>query len=190
MKKLHILATTCQSAGTSQLTETAQTGQGLHTFCLSEKIFGANPKEEVARLVEYLVENKIRVIIFENCWLPGKASGISYCLLHFSQELYSLGIESFFLCKGDDTHQDLSCELWRAFKPLKYNDMKEPALHIARVGHFVGSEVFDMKTGKVYPRTGGDGGWAQVQYAVREFLAFHERDWPKIVDVVKKELAL
>ena len=190
MKKLKILATTCYSSGTGQLTETAQIGQGLHTFCLHNNIFDTNSEEELAKLKQCLVDGKLRAVIFENCWLPGKIPGISHKQLAFAKELHDLGIESFFLCRGDDQNDNLGCELWRAHKPLKYPDMEKPALHTARVATFMGSEVFDMKTGKVYPRSNGDGGWRQVQHAVREYLAFHERDWPKIVEVVKKELAL
>ncbi len=189
MQKLNILATTCYS-GTSQLTETAQTGQGLYTFCLSSKIFDTNTGEEKTTLREFVLDRNIRAVIFDNCWLPGKVPGISHGQIDFARELYTLEIESFFLCRTSDPHNNLGCELWRAHKPIQYHDMAGPALHLACVGVFMGSEVFDMQTGKVYTTSGGDGGWAQVQHAVREYRAFHERDWPKIVEVVKKELAL
>ena len=189
MEKINILATTCYS-GNSQLTETAQTGQGLYTFCLSNKIFDTNTGEEKTALREFVLDRNIRAVIFDNCWLPGKIPGISHEQIDFARELHVLGVESFFLCRASDSHDNLGCELWRAYKPLKYPDMDQPIPHLTRVGVFMGSEVFDMQTGKVYPRTGGDGGWAQVQHAVREYRAFHERDWPKIVEVVKKELIL
>lgn len=188
--KMKILATTCQASGTGHLTETAQIGQGLHTFCLSNNIFDTNSEEELAKLKKYLVAEKLRAVIFENCWLPGKIPGISHKQFAFAKKLHDLGIESFFLCRGDDPNGNLGCELWRAYKPIKYPDMDEPALHTARIGTFLGSEVFDMKTGKVYSTTGGDSGWDQVQHAVRNYLAFHERNWPKIVETIKKELAL
>jgi hypothetical protein len=190
-KKLKIMATTCLASGTRHLTETAQTGQRLHSFCLSNNVFDTNPEEELIELKKCILKDKIRALILDNCWLPGKIPGISHKQIDFARELHdSHHVETFFLCRSNDGCNNLICELWRANKPLQYSDMVEPALHTVRLGVFNFSEVFDIQTGNVYPRSGGDGGWNQVQHAVRNYRAFHERDWPKIVEVVKKELSL
>lgn len=88
-KRLKVLATTCYASGTGQLTETAQTGQGLQTFCLSNNIFDTNPEEELAKLKECLAKNKIRGVIFDNCWLPAKIPGITLKQIEFAKELRS-----------------------------------------------------------------------------------------------------
>lgn len=186
-KKLRILATTSYASGAGQLTEIAQTGQRLQTFCLSCNVFDTIPEEELIRFKNHVLTSGIDAIILDNCWLPQKSIGVTIKQIDFAKEMHSRKIKVFFLCRSDE---NLTCEVWQAFKPLSYPDMNHPADSLVRISPFLGSEVFDMKTGQVFPKGNGDSGLRQVQDAIREYRAFHERDWPKIVAAVQKELAL
>jgi hypothetical protein len=140
-------------------------------------------------LRRYVKREDVRAVIFDNFWLPRGTNGFSLKQIDFAKTLYHFGTETFFLCRIDDDANNLGCELWRAHKPIQYTDMVRPALHIARIGVFKYSEIFNIQTGDVLRRGGGDSGWEQVNQAVRERRAFYERDWPKIVETVKRELS-
>ncbi len=182
---MKILATNCYSGG-GQFTEAAQRGRGLVTFCLRNNVFDTNPPEDIERLLAKIQQEGVQAVILDNHWMPSGAMSISHGEIDFARKLRELGVETFFLCKGN--HRGFLCELWRAHKPGAFRDMKEPVLLIAKVGEF-GDEVFRTDNSEVFFRTSGDGGDESVQHNLREGYAYRERDWPKIVKAVEEELA-
>jgi len=160
--------------------------------------------KELEALKLLVQEKGINAVVLDNHWVPAGIVPVSLTLLQIAEQLRMIGAETFYLNNQNESsptdarrrksygamlyQNDFSCELCRAFKPVKLAGEEKSSLRTVSLAQFCG-KLFDPRTGEVKQRSFGDDGFDEVAHWIQNGYAMWERDWLAIAQAIERELA-
>ncbi len=155
-------------------------------FYLPQPIFDANTKENLKRLVSWIGEMSLKALIIDGCGLP--VVGFSQKMLEFCEEHLKEKVRVFFLIRTHAHQEGFDSSLWCWNRKTQYSGLDELIYSTVQILSGTGEEIYEITTGNVFERTGGDMGDRKILGGLRRGTAFRERNWENIVKAIEQEM--